>query len=124
MIGYAISLIGGGYFAWLFLGFMRSKWMLGPKPETDADRIWPWLTGVVERSAFTTLIVIGLSDIGTMMMAWLGLKLATNWNHPDFRNDPRARSHAFAALLAGLISMAFAYAGGVYASYGWLWPMS
>ncbi len=123
IIGYGISVLGGGIVGWSFLKFIRSERRLGAKPPTDADKVKPWLTGFIERTAFTSLVVMGMPGIGTVMMAWLGLKLATNWNHPDFQNNPKARSHAFAALLAGLISMLFAYAGGVYVLQGYLFPL-
>jgi hypothetical protein len=39
--------------------------------------------------------------------------LATNWNHPDWKENPAARSFAFSALLGGLVSMLFALIGGL-----------
>jgi hypothetical protein len=47
------------------------------------------------------------------MVAWLGVKLATNWNHPDWKDKPDTRTYAFSALLGGLVSMLFAFIGGL-----------
>jgi hypothetical protein len=47
------------------------------------------------------------------MVGWLALKMATNWNHPDWKQKPSARSFAFSALLGGLVSMLFALIGGL-----------
>ena len=47
------------------------------------------------------------------MIGWLALKLATNWNHPDYKdNRSEERAVAFSALVAGLVSMLFALLGG------------
>jgi hypothetical protein len=46
------------------------------------------------------------------MIGWLALKLATNWNHPLWKDDPDIRTWALSALLAGLVSMLFAFMGG------------
>ena len=47
------------------------------------------------------------------MIGWLALKLATNWNHPDWKEKPNARTFALSALLGGLVSMFFALLGGL-----------
>jgi len=44
----------------------------------------------------------------------------------DLEDEPTAKEQHpnTGTVTVHRISMAFAYAGGVYASYGWLWPMS
>jgi hypothetical protein len=49
------------------------------------------------------------------MLTWLTLKMATNWNHPDWNNVPETRAYALSALLGGLVSMMFALGGGLIA---------
>jgi hypothetical protein len=81
-----------------------------------------WLTGTVERLFFTILVWQNVSGIPAGTMAWLALKFVTNWNHKSMevegvirkarRRNLNTRSNAMLALLAGLMSMLFAYAGG------------
>ncbi len=54
IIGYGISVLGGGIVGWSFLKFIRSERRLGAKPPTDADKVKSWLTGFIERTAFTS----------------------------------------------------------------------
>src|SRR3989442_1456443 len=42
----------------------------------------PWLTGIIERLFFTVAVAFDLSGVATAMMAWMAIKLATNWNRP------------------------------------------
>lgn len=70
-------------------------------------------TGLIERTFFTIIVGLGYVDILGPMMAWLGLKLGANWIHPILHNKPLVTSYAFIGLLVGLISMLFAYFGGL-----------
>jgi hypothetical protein len=85
---------------------------LGEKPDALAPRISPWLTGLVERSFFLTLVVARIEGVPEAMMAWLALKLAANWQRYNAEVEPRARARTMLALLAGLISLVFAFIGG------------
>jgi hypothetical protein len=67
------------------------------------------LTGVIERAFFTVVVAFDISGTATAMMAWIGVKMAANWNATEQR-DPAG---AFTAVLAGLISMLFALVGGL-----------
>ena len=77
-----------------------------------------WLTGLVERLFFTIIVAVDLSGIAIAMLAWLGLKLAINWNRlgidlgVEHSEILRAR-FGFSAALAGLVSMIFALIGGL-----------
>ena len=117
VIGLAVSVIAGGIFTWLFLKGLRWQFDV---PSNQPKGIPSWLTGVVERIFFTVIIGLGVQDVPTTMIAWLGVKLAANWNHPDWQDKPNARTFAFAALLAGLVSMLFAFIGGLICA-GKLW---
>ncbi|SRR5207302_3230067 len=113
ILGLALSLLGGWVFAWAFLEVLRKLLRLGPKHSSDQARVPAWLTGIVERSFFTVLVALHVQGVPTAMIGWLGIKLASNWNHPSAPKGPTTRAQAFLALLAGLISLAFAYFGGL-----------
>ena len=107
-----VGVVIGHVFVWLF-----SKWSqryLAPDPRSREKRIPSWATGVIERVIFGTLVFVSNEPTATIaaLGAWLALKLATNWSHPSFPNSPDARHYAIRALLAGLISMTFAFLGG------------
>jgi hypothetical protein len=114
-LGLLFSLLGGAIASWAFLKSVRSWLGVPPKPRLSPGNkeIPPWLTGVVERSFFTVLVGLDLAGIPTAMVGWLALKLATNWNHPDWKDKPDARTFALSALLGGLVSMLFALVGGL-----------
>ena len=108
--GLFVSLVVGELVTWQFLKDLRKR--LGVTPEQKKE-VAPWITGTIERLFFTVLVGFGVQGVPVAMMAWLGLKLATNWNHPDWAGQAGARSFALTALLAGLVSMLFAYLGGL-----------
>ena len=115
IVGLLFSLIGGAAFTWAFLKALRS-WLgtpVKPKLPRGSRGVPSWLTGVTERLFFTVLVGLEVSGAPTAMIGWLALKLATNWNHPDWKDKPNARSFALSALLAGLVSMLFALVGGL-----------
>ena len=114
-IGLLFSLIAGGVITDLFLRLLRHWLGVPPKPRlNDGSKGIPsWLTGAVERLFFAGLIGLEVSGVPTAMVGWLALKLATNWNHPDWKERPNARTFAFSALLGGLVSMFFALLGGL-----------
>jgi hypothetical protein len=59
---------------------------------------------------FTVAVGLNVSDAFTGMMAWLALKLASNWHSQDVYEYERPEykvDYAITALLAGLISMFF-----------------
>jgi hypothetical protein len=90
--------------------------MGSPKsPAALTQEVPPSLTGFIERLFFLLLVGAGVEGYPTAMMAWLAVKLATNWNHPDVRSDPETGTRAFAlsALLAGAVSLMCALLGGL-----------
>ena len=114
-IGLVFSLVVGGITTWLFLKVLRLWLGIPPKPRlSDGSKgVPPWLTGATERFFFTVLIGFNVPGAPTAMIGWLALKLATNWNHPDWKEKPNARTFALSALLGGLVSMFFALLGGL-----------
>lgn len=115
--GLAVSLLLGAAVVQIVLWLVRRILGVGAKellPQKAKVKGVPgWLTGVIERLFFTLLIAANVQGVPTAMMAWIGLKLATNWNHPRWKDEPAQWTvFAFTALLAGLVSMLFAYIGG------------
>jgi hypothetical protein len=113
--GLTISLVIGGLATWLFLWLLR-KWICSSERlrlSEGSKSVPAWLTGVLERLFFTILVGLNVSGAPAAMVGWLALKLATNWNHPDWKDKPDARTFAFSALLGGLVSMLFALIGGL-----------
>ena len=96
LIGLLFSLIGGHFATNAFLKVLRFWMVSAEQPQRPLlKEVPPWLTGIVERPLFTILVGASFEGFPTAMMAWLALKMATNWNH-----------------LAGAISMIFAFMGG------------
>jgi hypothetical protein len=116
ILGLLFSLLAGHFGTQYFKDWLRSRINLDEKTalsETNSKRIPPEVTGLVERSFFTIVVGVNLTGASTAMIGWLALKMATNWNHPDWKDKPEARSFAFSALLSGLVSMGFATLGGL-----------
>lgn len=114
ILGLGFSLVVGHFAVELFLRQLRKYMALGEKPALPdpLKRVPPWLTGGLERLFFTFLVAFGVSGTPAAMVGWLALKLATNWNHPDFKDSAQARAFAFSGLVAGLLSMLMAFLGG------------
>ena len=109
--GLSFSILAGGIVTWLFLRLLRST--LGEMPRLSQTGIPAWLTGIVERLFFTVLVGLEVSGAPAAMIGGLALKLATDWNHPDWKEKTSAREFAVSALLGGLVSMLFALIGGL-----------
>jgi hypothetical protein len=107
------TLWGGCVAVEFFIRFTSTVINLPEKPNPGLPRIPPGLTGVIERLVFLMLVATRLEDIGSAMMGWLAIKLASNWQRYNPENEPSAPMRALLAALAGLISLAFAYLGGV-----------
>ena len=115
LIGLSVALLGG-FPVWAFIALTTRLIRLPEKPDRESSRVPGWLTGVVERGVFFMLIALSLSGVVEAGMGWLALKLAANWQRYDIKELPSAHTRALLALLAGLISLAFAYLGGAIAS--------
>ncbi len=115
ILGLGFSLILGHLCVDRFHARLHQYLVLGPKSPLggEAARVPAWLTGLVERLFFTVLVGVHGPGFSTVMMFWLGLKLVTNWNHPDYGESSAARTFAYSGLLSGLLSMLFALVGGL-----------
>jgi hypothetical protein len=124
IVGLTFSVLGGWPVTWLFLKLLRKAMRLPEKPEPkkkkDPRGVPAALTGIVERLFFTVLVAFNVAGIGAPMIAWIVLKLATNWNSDYWNTNSLARLYGFSALLAGLVSMLFAFLGGLIVR-GELW---
>lgn len=110
--GLTLSLIVGGLVTWAFLSGLRHSLKLGKKPRSQSG-VPPWVTGTIERLFFSVLVGFNVSGAPTAMIGWLALKLATVWNQPELKKHPNRKAFALLALLAGLVSMLFAFLGGM-----------
>jgi hypothetical protein len=111
-----------GFYAGFYEGL---PWWINYPPKPTYRGIPSWLTGLVERLVFT--LAIGPTNLAEVpvtpiaMVGWLGLKLALDWTRPVEveGRKPTAdevgwrASGSVLALLTGLISMAFAFGGGL-----------
>ena len=115
ILGLGFSLVVGHFAVDYFLRELRKYMQLGDRPALPAgmNRVPPWLTGGLERLFFTLLVAFSVSGTSAAMVGWLALKMATNWNQPEFGDDVKARSFAFSSLMAGVLSMLLALLGGL-----------
>lgn len=95
--------------------------------------------GYVERLFFSTFVTLSPISAGTSMIIWLGLKMAINWKrheahkylfNKDDSNDKYDNSQkqwitehldqsfAMISLNSGLLSLTFAFIGGLVIRYG------
>lgn len=116
VVGLFFSLYVGHLVTECFLDYLH-EWMgysktksFPPSPKSSRRSVPRELTGFIERLLFTILVGAGVEGVLTAMMAWLALKMASNWNFPG-KKSPRPL--AMSALLAGGISMLFAFFGGM-----------
>lgn len=110
IVGLVITTLVGHFVLVAFLDWLRGRSGLEKKTLRGVPA---GITGITERIFFASLVAVDASGYSTAMMGWLALKLATNWNHPDRKDDDR-RVWAFSALVAGLLSMLVAFFGGLF----------
>jgi hypothetical protein len=111
-VGIVLSVVVGGFVTSFFLALLR--WSVAAKKPEGTKGVPAWLTGAIERAFFTVVIGLGYSEVLAAMIAWLGVKLAANWKAR--LREPDGRVFAISAVLAGLVSMLFAYMGGLVVS--------
>jgi hypothetical protein len=110
-LGFTIS-CGVGHFAVaIFLRWLSG--LLEVPRDDDAKRTPPWLTGLLERIFFTLAVAVNATGVLPAMIAWLALKLVANWQHRENLKDPAKTNYKFSAIVSGLLSMLFAYIGGL-----------
>lgn len=94
------------------------RWLthrLGVPRDLGARRTSPGLTGFLERVFFTLAVAVNTTGVLPAMIAWLALKLAANWQYrDDIDGDAeKKKNYKFSAIVTGLLSMLFAYIGGL-----------
>ena len=99
------------------------RWLthrLGVPRDLGARRTPLWLTGFLERVFFTLAVAVNTTGVLPAIIAWLALKLAANWqNRDDIDGDAETKkNYKFSAIVTGLLSMLFAYIGGLVI---WRW---
>jgi sterol desaturase/sphingolipid hydroxylase (fatty acid hydroxylase superfamily) len=115
VLGLVFSLLIGHFVTEFFLGRLRRRierirLSRGLPPWYNAQLVPPWLTGLVERLFFTIAVALNVPGVVVAMIAWIGVKMATDWNRPG--GERQDAGGAFSALLAGLVSMLFSLLGG------------
>lgn len=124
--GFGVSLVFGHFAAGEFLKKLRAHMKIKKEVSKrcgDFNTIPPWLLGSVERLMFTFVVAFNLPGAAVAMMAWLAAKMAANWgsrvaaNKNDGVETERLLQLRLSALLAGLVSMFFAMAGGLIIGY-------
>jgi hypothetical protein len=97
----------------LFLQSIRGE--SGVVDPPTGPRVPPLITGTFER-LLAFLLVLFISDVeqvALLLIAWMGAKLASNWQRHPFDNTVRV--YTVSALMAGTISLSFGVAGGLMA---------
>lgn len=87
-------------------------------PKSKKRAVPPALTGLVERAVFFLLVASNMPGTTVSMIAWIGIKMAANWNRPvstplDAEVEARRARGAIAAAVLGLLGMGFALIGGL-----------
>jgi len=131
--GGAVSLGGGRLVVWRFYRWtirllaterQKAAERQGNEPPVYNEDLEPnrssHITGHLERAIFTAVVILAPPEAAFVAMGgWLGLKMAATWGKAAWPGIPSELwdRHAFLALQAGVLSMAFAGAGGAVAIY-------
>lgn len=134
--GLVFSLCVGGWAVNHFYERLRTYMRLPVVEDPATRRVPERVTGAVERAFFTLLVAFFGPAASAVMIAWLAVKMAANWNRPDvgitqttpssrlpgvqraaqrlmeLQRVRRARG-AVRAAVVGLLSMGFALVGGM-----------
>ena len=107
--------VGGLVTSLFFRRLVRRLHLASSLPSGEA--VPGWLIGTVERTFFTLAVAYDLSGAAVGMIAWITVKMVSNWNRPDRKapsDDPEITVQlSMAALLASLVSLTFATIGGL-----------
>ncbi len=134
LVGLGFSLGVGHVVVGQFLKRLRHYMKLEAKPGQGPEtQLVPlWLFGVGERFFFTLAVAFNISGTSVAMIAWLGLKLAANWNRPGREATQEELGPqesvlqvvrwSLSATIAGLLSMTFALLGGLICN-STIWPL-
>jgi hypothetical protein len=138
LIGLSVSMIlGSGVvwgFHWMLTKRLNAAWGMkvpGWSQILEGERklaVSPIITGLVERLVFTIAFAFYAEQTLTAMGAWLALKMATHWNKSRDKSEEtnaltvdHYSAYGMLSLLSGLLSLAFAVAGGLIIRLAWGW---
>jgi hypothetical protein len=135
-VGIVFSIFGGGIVCRLFDKAIRASIKV-PKPAfRESSGVPAWLTGMIERIFFASLVWLNAAGYATGMVGWLAAKMAISWTWPELEREEllagkseaeiftlynNMRASRLISLLMGAISMGFSLAAGVM--LGKLWPI-
>jgi hypothetical protein len=123
VVGLAVATGLGHVLVEWFLTWVRKK--SGVPFKASGDQVPNWITGAFERLlAFVLVVTVSeFQQVALILLAWMGAKLAANWQRQPFRGDgsaadQRLRIYTISALMAGTLSLAIGIAGGEIARRG------
>ena len=131
--GLVFSIVGGAIGAGLIVWFLRwlvfvPRSLLFDSSSPSRIRMWAFtnLIGALERLVISLLVLSGMTEALAFSVAWIGLKMATNWNRQGrleafhFTDDisveekwRRVASGSLSALVGSVISVGFGVVGGL-----------
>lgn len=130
MAGLFVSLVIGQLLTRISLEWIRGKIKEKAKQvdnieDKDFEEFYgieyfsPSVTGTIERLFFTILVGFNVSGTATAMIAWMTVKMATNWLLVIKDENVAWKRHvAFSALLGTMISLFIALIGGLIVRKG------
>jgi hypothetical protein len=107
VLGLGVSILCGHIFTELFLRALRACVKID---YSGPNAVFPWIIGMLERLLITMLISLNIQAVGAFIGSWIMAKAALVWKDLTGSDDDRKRGYT--ALLATLISVAFAVVGG------------
>ena len=122
VIGLSLSLIAGHFVSRWFRNFRTqhikeavndSEAIKKQQKEQISSNLLPKVTGLIERTFFTLIVAFDVSGGAVAMIAWLGAKMAVNWNRQSGDNSVVNRALSMTALQTGMVSLLFALIGGL-----------
>jgi len=138
-LGLLISLLFGHYLTRASLDFLRCNFLRDIKEDHKFENygILDSLFGSLERLFFTGIVAFDISGTAVAMMGWIAIKMASNWEFQlkEFaskqyvklseeekklkeKESLKMRGLLFCALLGNIISLSFAFVGGLFCRYG------
>jgi len=89
------------------------KWMREGEGKGKVRKaVKPWKSGLIERLIFVPVVAFK-PDAFLILGGWIGLKMAANWNRDRDSKNKNLPMFAISGLYGNLISMVFAYGGGM-----------
>lgn len=111
-LGLGIVSLGFGFIAaGGTLRFLRKYLQLNKTEDSPALGIPAWLTGLIERLSFTTLVGLGY-DAAIPIMVYIVVKIVVFWQ-TKYKKLPNLGERAGTSLVGTTLSLLFAMVGGM-----------